>query len=62
MAGCFGNHWVDRHLENELNQHLEDEQAFICKNCGYECDSDNCEFDETTEIEKCPKCGYWQEV
>ena len=23
MAGCFGNNWVDRHLENELFRYLE---------------------------------------
>jgi hypothetical protein len=24
MAGCFGNHWVDRYLENELFNHLKE--------------------------------------
>jgi len=26
MSGCFGNHWVDRHLENELFNYLENEE------------------------------------
>lgn len=25
MAGCFGNHWVDRCLEQQLFQHLREE-------------------------------------
>lgn len=36
MGGCFGNHWVDRQIENDLFRHLEeqDEQYFECVVCG----------------------------
>lgn len=28
MAGCFGNHPVDRYLEGQLNKRLSEESAF----------------------------------
>ncbi len=28
MAGCFGNHPVDKHLEGELNRHLSKEDEY----------------------------------
>lgn len=34
MGGCFGNHWVDRHLENELFRYLDSEEEFECNVCG----------------------------
>lgn len=35
MSGCFGNHPVDRHLEGQLNRHLdeEDRQQMKCEQC-----------------------------
>ena len=62
MAGCFGNHPFDRQMENELMRHLEEEDTFICENCGHECHIDNCEYDENAEAEQCPICKRWQEI
>lgn len=39
MAGCFGNHPFDRHLEGQLNKHLSEESAFntFAENIFDEC-------------------------
>jgi len=42
MGGCFGNHPVDRYLENQLNRHLDEEEEAIqrCEKCVH-CDAIN---------------------
>ena len=44
MAGCFGNHWVDRCLEQQLFQHLreEDEREDTPEDCKAEYDENIC--------------------
>ena len=60
MSGCFGNHPVDRWMENQLMQHLAEEQRAYCQGCDIEgdCDDDALfRYDEETEKLFCRKCG-----
>ena len=50
MAGCFGNHPVDRYLENQLYRHL-DETDVHCPDCR----GDNLEEDDQGEF-RCYDC------
>jgi rubrerythrin len=71
MAGCFGNHPVDRYLENQLFQHLEreeeefefenDDELFICEKCGHTCSIADIEYDDIHFYDICPKCQHKQE-
>ncbi len=64
MAGCFGNNWVDRHLESELMQHLDEEDMFCCEFCGHECSIEDVQIDDVSGIDmgKCPNCLQRQEI
>lgn len=54
MGGCFGNHWVDKHLENELFRHLEsEEEEFECNVCGKPIEKEGlCESKKCLEAEQ----------
>lgn len=56
MAGCFGNHPVDRYLERQLNKWLDEEQVYVCPNCAEEDVIDNLEVDDNDNV-VCPHCG-----
>lgn len=45
MAGCFGNHPVDKYLEGQLMQHLREEEDSEdrCYDCGWPT-SEYCEY------------------
>lgn len=62
MSGCFGNHWIDRHLESELMRHLDEEMAFYCEKCGHECSIEDCDYDDETDKTQCPVCKEWQDL
>lgn len=57
MAGCFGNHWVDRHIEAELMRHLNREESVYCDNCDSSYSVDKCEWNDIKEVYLCPTCG-----
>lgn len=49
MAGCFGNHPVDRWMEDQLIAHLNSE--CYADDCKYAGDEDEC-------IDDCDKCCH----
>jgi hypothetical protein len=57
MAGCFGNHPVDRWMEQQLNNYLNDpdNDAYLCEKCGYVGNSDDWDYDEENHILLCPE-------
>jgi len=58
MAGCFGNHPVDRHLEGELFRYLEEDSIYYCDYiCGFSAPEDCWEYNEEKDVLICPKCG-----
>jgi hypothetical protein len=59
MAGCFGNHPVDRMIENQLFQYLNSncDEDTICPNCKFESSNpEDFGYDEDRNILICPKC------
>lgn len=59
MAGCFGNHPVDRWIENELFRYLDSfDEKRQCEICGFEAQDDDWDYDEETEELICPECGH----
>ena len=59
MAGCFGNHPVDRWIEGQLNQYLnEDGGIYKCENCNFEAVDDDWNYNEENDALVCPKCGF----
>jgi hypothetical protein len=47
MAGCFGNHWVDRVMESQLMRHLESEADMEINDEGV-----------LLSITHCSSCGF----
>ena len=41
MSGCFGNSPEDRYFENQLMNHLEEEDKICCHECGWVGDIDH---------------------
>ena len=64
MAGIFGNHPVDRWLENELFRYLDQCDQVYCEACNFEGHIDNVEIEETEEKDFwiCPKCKKKHEL
>lgn len=58
MAGCFGNHPVDKRLEQQLNNWLWEHDGIICEECGREDIIDDWELDEDSNEVICPDCGW----
>ena len=56
MAGCFGNSFWDRAMEQQLFNHLAHENDVYCEKCGEEKDSSEWEYDEEENTVTCPKC------
>ena len=57
MAGCFGNHPVDRWMEQQLNQHLGSENNnYLCEGCGFDAVDDDWDYDEIANELVCPNC------
>ena len=54
MAGCFGNSFIDRHMEQQLYDYLDSE--YECEECGYISDIEDFDYDEKTEDYICPEC------
>jgi len=57
MAGCFGNHPVDRWIEQQLHDYLNDSELLYCDRCGFESWEDDFDYDEEIEKLICPDCG-----
>lgn len=59
MAGCFGNHPVDRWMEQQLNEYLDshDDEWFKCENCGFENNAEEWDYDDEKGELICPECG-----
>lgn len=60
MIGCFGNNIFDRIAEHQLMQYLDEESAFYCEDCEYECSIEDCEYDDEKDLIQCPKCKKWK--
>lgn len=64
MAGCFGNHPVDKWMEQQLYNHLNSQyepEKYSCE-CGYEADIQECLFDADEDYIYCPKCQTKMEI
>ena len=70
MAGCFGNHPVDRYLESQLNNYLNEdilycyvcnEQTdFFCEKCEKPiCEKHQAEYNQFSQIDFncCEECA-----
>ena len=56
MAGCFGNHPIDRWMEHQLHQHLaEFDEDNECAFCGNPCEKTFCS-DECRKAEYHENC------
>ena len=59
MAGCFGNHPVDRWVEGQLNQYLNsDTDKYKCEGCDFEAFDEDWDYDEETNELVCPNCNF----
>ena len=60
MAGCFGNHPVDRWMEKQLEDYLVsqgDEDTYYCEWCDADFNEESCEWQFSTNEYVCPECG-----
>ena len=62
MAGIFGNHWVDRHLEGQLNRHLDEQDKVFCEHCQNEFDINDADDGDSPRCVVCPNCEKQIEV
>lgn len=64
MAGCFGNHWVDRQMENQLMRYLDEyrEDDFVhpkCKETGVCQETEGFKGTEYEGINVCEDGCVW---
>ena len=60
MSGCFGNHPVDRYLESQLFQYLDDSERISCPKCDHTEHYEKFEWDDDDNC-YCPSCGFYIE-
>ena len=60
MAGCFGNHPVDRWMESQLDAYLSkyDDEQVECESCHYVSNQEEWDYDEDYNELECPNCGH----
>lgn len=58
MAGCFGNHPIDRWIEKQTMDYLDELDTFYCPKCGFKSslDDEAIYYDEDRNIVVCPQC------